>query len=100
MSPTTRVRLRVSPGAARPAVVGRHGSGQDAAWKVRVAAAPERGKANEAVLALLAETLAVPRSSVTLVWGGGSRDKIVELAGIEPDEIERRLATAGGQENE
>ena len=67
-------------------------------WKVRVAALPERGKANEAVLALLAETLAVPRSSVTLVSGSGSRDKIVELAGIEPDEIELRLATAGGQE--
>ena len=94
MGLTTRVRLRVSPGAARAAVVGRHGE----AWKVRVAAAPERRKANEAVLALLAETLAVPRSSVMLVSGGGSRDKIVELAGIEPDEIERRLATAGGQE--
>jgi len=90
------VRLRVSPGAARAAVVGRHGDG----WKLRVAAAPERGKANEAVLALLAETLAVPRASVTLVSGGSSRDKIVELAGIEPDEIERRLATAGGQEKE
>ena len=96
MGLTTRVRLRVSPGAARAAVVGRHGE----AWKVRVAAAPERRKANEAVLALLAETLAVPRSSVMLVSGGGSRDKIVELAGIEPDEIERRLATAGGQETE
>ena len=96
MGLTTRVRLRVSPGAARAAVVGRHGE----AWKVRVAAAPGRGKANEAVLTLLAETLAVPRSSVTLVSGGSSRDKIVELAGIEPDEIERRLATAGGQETE
>ena len=65
---------------------------------MRVGAPPERGKANEAVLALLAEVLAVPRSSVTLVSGGGSRDKIVELAGIEPDEIDRRLAIAGGQE--
>jgi uncharacterized protein len=97
---TTRVRLRVSPGAARAAVVGRHGPAENGVWKVRVAALPERGKANEAVLALLAETLAVPRSSVTLVSGGGSRDKIVELAGIEPDEIERRLATAGGREQE
>jgi len=95
VGPTIRVRLRVSPGAARAAVVGRHADG----WKLRVAAAPERGKANEAVLALLAETLAVPRASVTLVSGGSSRDKIVELAGIEPDEIERRLATAGGQES-
>jgi uncharacterized protein (TIGR00251 family) len=88
------VRLRVAPGAAKPGVVGRHGE----AWKVRVAAAPERGRANEAVLDLLAETLALPRTSVTLVSGGASRDKIVELSGIPPDEIERRLATAGGQE--
>jgi len=77
-------------------VVGRHGD----SWKVRVAAAPERGKANDAVLELLAETLAVPRASVTLVSGGSSRNKIVELTGISPDEIERRLATAGGQETQ
>jgi uncharacterized protein len=88
------LQLRVAPGASRPGVVGRHGL----AWKVRVAAAPERGKANDAVLDLLAATLSLPRSSVTLVSGAGSRDKIVELAGIEPDEIERRLAAAGGQE--
>jgi uncharacterized protein YggU (UPF0235/DUF167 family) len=75
-------------------VVGRHGD----AWKLRVAAAPEHGKANEAVLELLADALDVPRTSVTLVSGGASRNKIVELTGIEPDEIERRLATAGGQE--
>lgn len=91
---STRLRLRVAPGAAKAAVVGRHGD----AWKVRVAAAPERGKANDAVLDLLAETLAVPRANVTLVSGGASRDKIVELAGLAPDEIERRLASAGEQE--
>jgi uncharacterized protein (TIGR00251 family) len=91
---TTRLRLRVAPGAAKAAVVGRHGD----AWKVRVAAAPERGKANDAVLELLAETLALPRANVTLVSGGGSRDKVVELAGLAPEEIERRLATAGMEE--
>jgi hypothetical protein len=88
------LRLRVAPGAARPGVVGRHGD----AWKVRVAAAPERGRANDAVLALLAETLELPRASVSLVSGGSSRDKIVELAGIDPDETDRRLASAGGEE--
>lgn len=96
MSARTRVRLRVAPGAARAAVVGRHGDG----WKLRVAAAPERGKANDAVVELLADTLRVPRTSVSIVSGASSRDKIVELAGIAPDEIERRLATAGRQETE
>jgi uncharacterized protein len=88
--PTTRLRLRVAPGAARASVVGRLGE----AWKLRVAAAPERGRANEAVLDLLAETLALPRSGVTLVSGSGSRDKIVELTGLAPAEIERRLTRA------
>jgi hypothetical protein len=90
----TRLRLRVAPGAARAAVVGRHGDG----WKIRVAAAPERGRANEAVLELLARTLSLPRGSVSLVAGSTSRDKIVELAGIPPEEIDRRLASAGGEE--
>jgi uncharacterized protein (TIGR00251 family) len=87
---TTRLKLRVSPGAGRAAVVGRHGD----AWKVRVTEAPERGRANDAVLRLLAETLAVPRDAVTLVSGHGGRDKVVELTGVGPTLIERRLASA------
>jgi len=84
------VRLRVSPGAGRTAVVGRQGD----AWKVRVTEAPERGRANEAVLRLVAETLAVPRDAVSLVSGHGGREKIVELSGVGPTLIQRRLAAA------
>jgi uncharacterized protein len=87
---STRLRLRVSPGAARAGVVGRHGEG----WKVRVTAAPEGGRANEAVVRLLAETLSVPRGAVTLVSGHGGRDKVVELAGLGPSQIEWRLSSA------
>jgi uncharacterized protein len=90
----TRLRLRVSPGAARPGVVGRHGD----AWKLRVTAPPEDGRANEAVVRLLADTLSVPRSAVTLVSGHGGRDKIVELAGIDASQIDRRLSSAAGKE--
>ncbi len=87
---STRVKLRVSPGARRAAVVGRHGD----AWKVRVTEAPERSRANEAVLRLLADALAVPRSAVTLVSGHGGREKIVELTGLGPALVERRLSSA------
>jgi uncharacterized protein len=90
----TRVRLRVAPGATRAGVVGRHGD----AWKLRVTAPAEGGRANDAVVRLLAETLALPRTSVTLVSGHSARDKIVELAGVEPDDIERRLSSAAGKE--
>ncbi len=84
------MQLRVSPGAARSAVVGRHGSG----WKVRVAAPPEDGRANEALVRLLAGTLSLSSRDVEIVSGHGGRDKIVALAGLEPDEVERRLAVA------
>jgi uncharacterized protein YggU (UPF0235/DUF167 family) len=72
-------------------VVGRHGT----AWKVRVAAAPEGGRANDALVALLAEQLAVRRLDVRIVSGRTSRDKVVELRGIGLKETERRLAVSG-----
>jgi uncharacterized protein YggU (UPF0235/DUF167 family) len=87
----TRLRLRVSPGARRSEVVGRHGE----AWKLRVAAAPEGGRANDAVVRLLADQLDLPRRSVTLVSGHTGTNKIVELAGIDAAEAERRLARTG-----
>ncbi len=87
---STRLRLRVSPGAARAGIVGRHGN----AWKVRVTAPPEDGRANEAVLRLLADALSLPRKALTLVSGHTARDKIVVLDGVGPAQIERRLASA------
>lgn len=86
----TRLSLRVSPASARTEIVGRHGGG----WKVRVAAPPEDGRANAALCGLLADALALPRSAVSVVSGHGSRDKLVDVAGLDPAETERRLARA------
>jgi hypothetical protein len=72
----TRLRLRVKAGARTTAIVGAHGG----ALKVSVAAAPERGKANRAVVELLAEALGLPSSAVTIVSGKSSQDKVVEIA--------------------
>ena len=88
--PTTRLRIRVSPGARRTELVGRQGE----AWKIRVAAPPERGRANDAVLKLLAERLRVPAAELTLVAGRSGRDKVVELRGLGAEEADRRLAGA------
>jgi uncharacterized protein (TIGR00251 family) len=88
--PSARVRLRVSPGARRSELVGRHGE----AWKVRVAAAPEGGRANEAVLDLLAEELELPRRSLSIISGHTGREKVVLLEGIDRAESERRLERA------
>lgn len=84
---TTRLRIRVSPGARKTEIVGRQGE----AWKVRVAAPPERGRANDAVLKLLAERLRVPAAELSLVAGSSGRDKVVELRGLGAEEAGRRL---------
>jgi uncharacterized protein len=89
----TRLRLRVFPRARRAGVVGRHGD----AWKVRVAAPAHAGRANDAIVRLLADTLSLPRDAVRLVSGHSGPDKIIELAGIDPSVTERRLASAAGK---
>ena len=86
----TLVRLRVSPGAVRSGIVGRHGDG----WKVRVSAAPERGRANDVVLAVLADSLALSRADVRLVSGARDKDKIVEVDGMDRAKVDARLAYA------
>jgi uncharacterized protein (TIGR00251 family) len=85
--PSTRLRLRVSPGARRTEFVGRHGD----AWRVRVSAPPEGGRANEAVVELLAERAGLPRRAVTVVSGHSSREKVVRMDGVDQAEGERRL---------
>jgi uncharacterized protein (TIGR00251 family) len=83
----TRLRLRVKPGAKTATIVGVHGG----ALKVAVNAPPERGKANGAVLDLLARVLDVPTSAVTIVGGAGSQDKLV-IVRLPVAEMKKRLA--------
>ena len=82
-----RITVRVSPGARRTEVAGRHGGG----WKVRVTAPPERGRANEALVGHLAGLLGVPKRAVRIAAGAGSRDKVVEIDGRSPAEVEAAL---------
>jgi uncharacterized protein len=84
-----RITVRVSPGARRTELVGRHGHG----WKVRVAAPPERGRANEALVVHLAGLLGLPKAAVHVVAGATSRDKIVEIDGLPTAQVEAALGS-------
>jgi hypothetical protein len=76
------LQLRIQPGAQRTGVAGVLGE----RLKLRIAAPPVDGKANEQLLAFLAEEFGVPRSQVELVSGETSRDKrvVVRSPKIEP----------------
>jgi uncharacterized protein len=82
--------VRVQPRARRNEVVGWHG----ATLRVRVTAPPAEGRANHAVIELLAEALGLPRSSIELVSGASGRDKLVRVGGHSLDEIRALLARA------
>jgi uncharacterized protein (TIGR00251 family) len=84
------LRVRVSPGAARRAVLGVHAG----ALKVSVAAPAERGMANLAMRELIAESLDLPLTRVRLVAGATSRDKRVEVRGLGAATIRQRLGRA------
>jgi uncharacterized protein (TIGR00251 family) len=82
-----RLAVYVQPRASRTELDGLHGD----ALKIRLAAPPVDGAANEALVRFLADRLDLPRSAVRLTAGAGSRRKTVEVAGISAMEAARRL---------
>lgn len=59
--------------------------------RIRVRAKPEGGKANDAVCRLLARALGVPPSAVTIARGASSREKLMQVQGLEDADIPRQL---------
>jgi hypothetical protein len=82
--------VRVEPRAPRSEVAGWRGS----ALRVRVTAPPADGEANRAVAALLARTFGVALSSVELVKGARSRDKVFRVSQLSVDDLRARLPEA------
>lgn len=84
------VRVKAVPGASSTKLSGV----LEDRLKIRVAAPPEKGKANAALCALLAGALGVGKGAVSVVSGAGSPTKAILVEGIDPDEVARRLARA------
>jgi uncharacterized protein (TIGR00251 family) len=77
--------LHIQPGAKKSEFAGLHGD----ALKVRLAAPPVDGKANEALLRFMAEELGIPKSAVNLKSGQASRRKVLEVAGTTAEAVNR-----------
>ena len=85
-----RIEVRAVPGSAKDALAGKVGN----AFKVKVRAPAQDGRANEALIGFLAETLGLPRRSVQLLRGESSRQKLLQIDGLELGEVEARLTRA------
>jgi uncharacterized protein (TIGR00251 family) len=83
-----RIALRVQPRAAHARIAGV----RDGRLKVQVTAPPVDGAANDAVVALIAAWIGVPRRTVRVIAGLTAREKVVEIASASPSELGARVA--------
>jgi uncharacterized protein (TIGR00251 family) len=81
------IRVYVQPRASRDEVLGLHGD----AIKIRLAAAPVDGAANDALIRLLASLFQVPRSAVEVTTGRSGRRKMISVAGVTPSQVAQIL---------
>ena len=89
-----RIRVRLTPKGGRDAIDGWSDHLNERVLNVRVAVVPEDGKANAALIALLAKVLGIAKSRIVIAGGAASRLKALEIEGDARD-IAARLATFG-----
>lgn len=82
--------VRVHPGARKNAITGVH----DEAIKISLTATPTDGRANEALIAFLADSLRLPKSRISLLTGQTSRTKLIRIAGRNAAEVQAVLSPA------
>ncbi|MHB0950695.1 MAG: DUF167 domain-containing protein [Allorhizobium sp.] len=86
-----RLAVRLTPNGGRDAIDGVELSANgDAHLKARVSCVPEKGKANQALVVLIAKALGVPKSCVSVVSGDTARQKILRIDG-DPEDLARRI---------
>jgi len=86
----SQIKVRAAPGARTERIVGVHGD----ALKIAVQAPPERGRANDRLLAVLAKALGVPVRTLAITAGATGRDKLVRIEDLAPAEVLARLGLA------
>lgn len=87
----TTIRVRVQPKASGNQILGF----REDVLRLRVTAPPEDGKANAAVVRLLAQTLGVSRSQLEVVRGHSSRNKVIRISSLNAIEVRQRLDSPG-----
>jgi uncharacterized protein (TIGR00251 family) len=83
--------VRAQPGAKKTTIAGTYGEGASALLKIAVNALPVEGRANEALIAFLAELFSLPKSAIELASGASSRNKVFLMRGVSPAKAEAAI---------
>jgi len=84
VAPQTTLDIRVLPRSSRNEIVGK----QDDVYRVKLTSPAIEGKANKALITLLAKRLGLPKAKIQIVSGERSRTKRIRIQGLAPDEVE------------
>jgi uncharacterized protein len=93
-APFLRLAVRLTPNGGRDVVEGFETDAAGERWlKARVRAVPEDGKANKALIELLAKTLKLPKSAISFISGETSRKKILRID-ADPEDVMTKLGSS------
>jgi uncharacterized protein len=84
----TRLSIKVQPNAGRNEVIGL----TNGVWKIKIAAPPEKGKANKELIEFLSDTLKLRKDRVTILKGETSHNKVVAIEDFTPAETSSALS--------
>jgi uncharacterized protein (TIGR00251 family) len=87
MDKRTTINVHLQPGAKRSEILGF----RENALYARVTAVAEKGRANQALLGLMADTLGISRSALSIIRGQTSRNKVIAIQGLSFDELKSIL---------
>jgi uncharacterized protein len=86
----TKISIKVQPNAGRDEVIGLANS----VWRLKIAAPPDKGKANKELIEFLSEILVLKKDRIVIIKGQTSHNKLVAIEGLTQTEVEARLSKA------
>jgi uncharacterized protein (TIGR00251 family) len=81
------LNVKVTPNASRNEIMGL----TDGTWRIKIAAAPDKGKANKELIEFFSKRLGIKKSSISILKGQTSHNKVVAINGITQEEIVKRF---------
>ncbi len=84
----SKLSIKVIPNSSKNEIVGL----KDGVWKLKIAAPPDKGKANKELIDFLSELLGLRKADLNLIKGQASHKKLIGIDGLTEEEISRRLS--------